>query len=473
MRQPLWIFQLLCLASTTFIAGCGSTPPPAGNTETTLLITADNNAQIPIFKFAINALTLVASDGSTVPVLTTPQLVELGSINGVARPLVTAQIPQGTYTSVKLTYGASTFVVIDRSGGPGTIDIGNYNIGPIQSASTTVTQTLATPLQITGSAMGLLFDLNIPQSTTYTPYFNGSSTVLQPGGGQTKLTPVYKLTGVTVAAQPTNLLNGRVEDVHGQVTANAAGAITMTSDSGATLSFTTGPSTVFAGPNGTTAPVAGSYVDVDAALQTDGTMLATLVQTEAASTAYDLVGQVMQYSLQQYVQSTGREQQGPNLPNTTGFYGDNVSFGSSTQFEIAWPNGVPPAGLSFTPALNTATLVVGQNVATPLTTPQYINNVIPTIGALTLEPQTFDGTIMATSTANGQTTYQVELFPNDLIALFGPSQTISVHVTSATQNISTTALAVGATARFRGLLFNDGGTLRLVASTIEDGVAGP
>jgi hypothetical protein len=440
------------------------------NTHATLLITSTNNAQIPIFKFNIQGLTLVASDGTAVPVLTSPQVVELGSINGVARPLVATDVPQGNYTSVKLSYGPSTFVVIDQSGGAGTTDTGNYNIGVAGNQTATVTLPLSTPLVIRGSAMGLLLNLNIPQSTTYVPYFAGS-TNLTPDGGNTTFTPVYSLSGVTLAAQPSTIQDGKVEDVHGQVTTNSNGVLTIASDSGTSLSFSTSSSTVYSGVNAAGAPTAGNFVAVDAALQADGSMLATSVQTEGTTQPYNLIGQVL-YSGQLELENTGREQQGPNLPNGTGFYGNNVMFSQTTPFVIAWPNGTAPAGLPFTPSLGPGSVGVGQNVATPVNAPQSVGNVIPVTAAVTLEPQTIDATVAAVSTVNGLTSYQVTLFANDLISIFGVSPNVVVYATAETHTITSSSLTSGSIGRFRGLLFNDGGTLRMVATEIEDGVPG-
>jgi hypothetical protein len=98
------VLTAVCIASSVllFSVGCssgsgvGSVP---ANTHARLLITATNNAKIPIFKFNIQTLTLLADDGTSVPILTTPQLVELGSISGVARPLVTTDVPQKTMSS--------------------------------------------------------------------------------------------------------------------------------------------------------------------------------------------------------------------------------------------------------------------------------------------------------------------------------------------------------------------------------------
>lgn len=465
----------VCTASSVllFLVGCasggGSGSVPA-NTHAMLLITATNNAKIPIFKFNIQTLTLLADDGTSVPILTTPQLVELGSISGVAHPLVAVDIPSKTYVSAKVAYGPSTFAVIDRSGGPTDIDTGNYNIGPPTAAPLTVQLKLTTPLVVTGSSMGILLNLNIPQSTTYTPFLDGSST-LAPGGGQTSFNPVFSLSAVLLAANPSTLQDGKVEDVHGQVTASSGSALTITTDSGSSLTFDTSSSTIFAGASGSAASPIGSFVDVDAVLQADGSMLATHIQTEGTSQQYDMIGQALEYS-NQILASSGREQQGPNLPNGTGFFDNNLEINSATQFEISWPSGAAPTGLPFTPTLNAGSILPGQNIATPIAALQSVGTVYPVSAIVTLEPQTINGTVAAISNVSGQTSYQITLFNDDLIALFGPTQTVVAYSTAETRTITTSPLSVGATVRVRGLLFDDGGVLRMVVSETEDGVPG-
>jgi hypothetical protein len=456
------------------LAGCASGPSapaaPTGNTHATLLITATNDAKIAVFKFNLQSLTLVSSTGAQVPILTAPQLVELGSISGVAHPLVAIDVPQGIYSSVKLTYGPSTFVVIDRSAGPDTTSIGNYNVNTTGGQPTTADLSLTAPLNVTGNTIGLLLNLNIPKSTTFTPFYDGSSTAFAPGGGQTTFTPVLSLSAITPAATPSTLQDGKVEDIHGQVTANAGGLLSIAADDGASFSFTTSSSTLFAGPNSTANPPIGSFVDIDAALQSDGSMLATNVQTEATTQIYNMVGQAVEYTQQTYLTNTGREQQGPGLPNGTGFYNNNILLTSSSQFAIAWPSGAAPGGLPFTPAFDQNSIMPGQNFATPLNALQTTGNVIPPANVVTLEPQTINATVVAVSTTNGQTSYEVNLAGDDLITIFGPGQQVVVHATAATHNIATSPLTSGSIVRFRGLLFNDGGTLRMVATTIEDGV---
>ena len=181
---------------------------------------------------------------------------------------------------------------------------------------------------------------------------------------------------------------------------------------------------------------------------------------------------MLQYTEQQYLQNTGREQQGPNLPNGTGFYSENVQLAVPPQFQIAWPRGAAPSGLPFTPSVTASNIVPGQNVATPVPTLEELtsNDAIPVAPTVTLEPQTIDATVAGVTTANGETTYQVNLFANDFLALFGPSTSVTVHVTPETHSLTSSSLASGSVARFRGFLFNDSGTLRLVATEILDGV---
>jgi hypothetical protein len=66
----------------------------------------------------------------------------------------------------------------------------------------------------------------------------------------------------------------------------------------------------------------------------------------------------------------------------------------------------------------------------------------------------------------------VTLFPDDLTAIFGKTESVTVYATADTHTITTIPLASGTVGRFRGLLFNDGGTLRMVAREVEDGVPG-
>jgi hypothetical protein len=48
---------------------------------------------------------------------------------------------------------------------------------------------------------------------------------------------------------------------------------------------------------------------------------------------------------------------------------------------------------------------------------------------------------------------------------------VQVYVNGSTQMLNSTPISIGNVARFQGLLFNDGGTLRMVCMQVSDGVA--
>jgi hypothetical protein len=140
--------------------------------------------------------------------------------------------------------------------------------------------------------------------------------------------------------------------------------------------------------------------------------------------------------------------------------------------------------LPFAATFNAANMVDGQNVLfsthaqrdaqgfPPLPTPAT---------TATLLPQTIDGTVSATSSSGGFTTYTVTLATYDLFPLLAvqPGQTtlltapntVIVYADSNTQMLNTTPPAVGSVLRFNGLVFNDNGTLRMDCAQVNDGVA--
>jgi len=122
--------------------------------------------------------------------------------------------------------------------------------------------------------MGLLLDLQVSQSATF------SSCDLQ--GAASTITPAFNLTAFAISSQPTNLENGKASGIDGQISALSTGgnAFSMVTADGAKLSLNTSSRTVYQGVPGFSALVAGMAVDLDVALQTEGTLLATRVTVE-------------------------------------------------------------------------------------------------------------------------------------------------------------------------------------------------
>lgn len=138
-------------------------------------------------------------------------------------------------------------------------------------------------------------------------------------------------------------------------------------------------------------------------------------------------------------------------------------------------------GLPFAPMFNATSIFSGQNVSVsahavaPMSGPTYVPAT-----TITLVPQTINGTVTAVGSEGSFTTYTVSLAAYDLISALAiqsgqttattdPSSVV-VYVDSNTHQLNTRQLAVGNVFRFRGLLFNDSGTLRLDCAQASDGV---
>ncbi len=139
--------------------------------------------------------------------------------------------------------------------------------------------------------------------------------------------------------------------------------------------------------------------------------------------------------------------------------------------------------LPFTPSFTAANMVPGQSVLVTSHASSPLNNgsaVVP-VSTVTLEPQTINGTIASVSTSGSFQVYLVTLAPYDLFpalanqpeqdVLLTQPNTVAVYVDMNTLNADQSSLGVGSLLRFHGLVFNDGGTLRMDCAEIATGVA--
>jgi hypothetical protein len=140
------------------------------------------------------------------------------------------------------------------------------------------------------------------------------------------------------------------------------------------------------------------------------------------------------------------------------------------------------ASLPFVATFTAATMVAGQNVyiSTPVFNYEAPPDYTGVATTITLEPQTLNGTVVATGTSGSFAVYTVQLAAYDLFPALAeqPGQTtllanpsfVQVYVDATTQHAGTTPAANGALLRFYGLVFIDGGTLRMDCGRIDDGV---
>jgi hypothetical protein len=490
-RQPFrfssFSSSLVLLALVAASTGCGSgrmssssAPTLTGNTSVTLLLTSTANDQLSQFDINFSSISLTNQSGKTVNLFTTLQNPEFIHLNGKAEPLLTVNVPQDIYTSATATIGNSGFTCVAFDPSSNGLDLAEFAYGSTPSSQVTVN--MPTPITITGVAMGLSLDMQVSQSATYS---------ICGAGGTYSITPTFNLAPVAFSpplAEPS--LEGQIASVDAagnSFTMALAGgemlAPNTASANGATLSIKTDNSTLYQGIKSFSSLTVGMLVDMDAAIQADGSQLATRITAEDADTTNLSVsaGPLLQLAASQpTLFAFGRQDQG--YLRSSGLAGDLMPYSSgSAVFQVSGRFSNLQA-LPFVPSFEAANLFAGQNVyvtshATTLSPgPTYFPAT-----TVTLIPQTINGTIGAVGSDGGFTTYTVALASYDLIPSLAvqPGQTtvltdpsnVVVYVDGNTQMLNTTPLAAGSLLRFNGLLFNDNGTLRMDCGQVNDGVA--
>jgi hypothetical protein len=496
MRAQLSPFAYRCSRFSRFVpplvlslamlvaAGCGSggngmKPTVSPNTTVVVLASSTANDQLFQFSLTLQNLTLTGQSGQTVSLLANPASDEFIHLNGHVEPIATVSVPQGTYTSAAAMLSEAFPACAGQAAGSLLMDeaLGGLN-GPT-AASIEPMQ----PITVTGTAMGLVLDLQVSDTA---PFNGGCSSSLT---NAVTVTPTFSLTPMSIAAQPTNSANGKmlgVEGLIGSVSADGsgftAGALYSMNEGTNTpkwqVSVTNG--TVFQGVGSTSGLTAGMPIDMDLVIQPDGSLQATRVavydsDTTNLSLAFGppiAIYPTGAYQAVYPVLNTLQVEQDGYLSSLIGLY----SLSGATPHisgQLANLQSLP-----FPATFDSANLVDGQNILFSTHAPSGAFQPLTTI---TLLPQTIDGTVSAVSNEGSFTTYTVTLAPYDLFpnlaaqpgqtTLLTNPNTVVVYADNNTQMLNSSAVSVGGLFRFYGLVFNDSGTLRMDCAQVNDGVA--
>jgi hypothetical protein len=491
VRQSTAAFLSLSFLSLSaaFLSGCAggsssSAPPLAGNTPVTVLASSTANDQFSGLTLNITGITLANKEGKTVSLLTSPLNVEFMHLNGGVEPLTTVSVPQDVYTSATISIidGVPLCTADSTSGS----NPGLYTASVDSAQPAGVTVNLPQPITVTGTGMGLELNLQVSQSTNYVDCRG-----IVYGALPFSLTPTFNVAPVAFAAQPTNNTNGKATGLRGLIETVATGGTSFsvtgdfgTSVSGPTWQVTSNSNTVFQGVTGASQLVAGIPVDMDVAIQADGTLAATRVavyDTTPSTLSFtrgppNLVSAMISPPVSEpIVDALNVEEQGPaflGLESAAVAYDfANATFQISGQMTNV-------STLPFTASFDAANMVSGQNLF--ITTHSTEKSGYLSAATLSLIPQTLNGTVSAISSSGNFTTYTVglaayDLFPNLAVQpgqatlLTNPSNVIA-YADSNTQMLNTNPPAVGSVVRINGLVFNDNGTLRMDCAQISDGV---
>lgn len=487
---------LLPFAATLAIwmTGCGTAPSSgsalSGYTTVAIQLSAKANDQLVQYTTQIASISLTNQAGKTTTIFSTPTNVDFIPANGNAYPLFLVQVAQDVYTSASISMATPNFryTFLDSTGSDNTVNYTYIGATPVPVI------VLPQPVTISGSSMGLQLSLDVSKSLVIGNYRSPSTSTFT--GNPTLDLSVFPLT-----AGATNPLNGKCIGLIGQITAMSLANNTMTvtlagdgaiaplsvSPFGAYMtgaSFTVQLSSVtqYQGVAAASGLSIGDFVNVDLALQPGGYYIATRVEVQDATTT-NVTTNLVQYSSAKYsaLGSMSIQYQGLQLEATDAGNAFSFLYDGSTKFQTsARLGGI--TGLPFTPTFSSTTMVAGQNVSVgalsyPLTGSTFS---LPT--SVTLLPQTIDAVITGVATSGGYTIYTASLAGYDpIVQLNGPPinpnaipvanpNIVQVYVSSSTSLLNTTQLVTGGTFRFNGLLFDDAGTLRLVAFQVSDGV---
>jgi len=482
------IVPIAIVVAVAITTGCGSGgtssggPKLTGNTSVTLVVSSTANNELSRFGIGLTGITLTNQSGKTVTLFATPQgtdqVSEFIHVNGGADPLLTVSVPQDVYTAATVDVGRSYFACVTRVPAGG-IEIHFFGYGTTSdnAPQTNVTVDLPSPITISGDSMGLSLDLQVAQSATY-------SSCYDPNGQYTfSIQPTFALSPLTFSSQPTNPRNGKVRQLGGQIGAigTSGNSLTLALPEGPrNLSINANGNTVYQGVGSFSGLAVGMFLDMDVAIQRDGSLLASRIAVADPVAVDMLKGSVLFVSPYQ-----------PAIPEPSAEFFNQASQGAEP-IPLAWPYGTASSlfqisgeihnlqSLPFVAAFDGSNMVAGQQVFVSSQSTQINAGVDPVATTITLMPQTINGTVVASAASGNFTDYTVSLAsynlfptlavqPGQTTLLANPSQ-VEVYVDSNTQKINTQPLAPGNTLRFYGLVFNDNGTLRMDCAQVNDGV---
>jgi hypothetical protein len=484
---------LTVLAAITITTGCGSAGGSSsgggqklsGNTSVAVLLSSTANDQLSEFGMVFQGLTLTSQSGKTVNLLPANQGTEFMVVNGTAAPFLAMSVPQDVYTSATATIGGAQFTCMTIAGpntnSPGSLVDSTYAYGYVPTANVTVN--LPSPITVTGASMGLSLDLLVSQSAAFSSCYPS---------GTYSITPTFNLTPFALSSAPTSPANGKVTQLEGEITAIAATsnsftlvppgvALTCPCPQPGTLTISANSSTVYQGISSFSALAVGTLVDMDGAIQPDGSALAVRLAAYDPAALNVMIGPLVYVSgqggLPFYL--LGRQQQGQDYSvqgQSLGIYSSSNAtvFQTSGQFSNV-------ASLPFPASFNGSNMVPGQNVAVySQAVADFYGGQYTAATTMTLMPQAINATVVSSSNSGSFAVYSVFLSPDDLFPTLAvqPGQNtlltnpgeVEVYVDSNTQKLNTMALAPGSTLRFNGLVFNDNGTLRMDCGQVNDGV---
>ena len=477
-RRVSVLFALLSVVQLPF-TGCGLTRVPSASSDPVpvatacvganaatqqvpLLLTSDANlGPLLAFELGINSIVLGDACGNSVTAYASPVEpyagntldFELTHLNGVSEPITIATVPQATYTTATVTYSDIQLAYPYPNNK-------NYNDSDNDPSPIPVQASLAGPVTVDGNGLLLTLDTLITQPIVLGPLGIGLPIITT--------TPAFTLAATRPIAAPTNDRNGAAR-LQGLIQSAQAGHLTVTNSAGLPLPVDTSSATVLQGLTSLTDLPLNVPVQVDLAAQSDGTLLATRLELENPNALgawngplvfTDPAGTYEGVVPRQWIQAANPLAVSNVYPSPFQFTPASVYQRTGAPYDVA--------DLPFTPVFQSvADVAIGQGLSvTWVAMPTFGNQAQTAALSATLVPRTFSGTISSLTAAPNYTVYTLQLAANDFLATLIQASSITAYTNAGTQ-LEDGLLSVGQAVNMHGLVYLDGGVLRLVCDQVR------
>lgn len=470
-RQKALQITSACLAFTLILAlsGCGGSnagttgtnpsPTPAAKTSVQVNMGDSPADWMLAFSMNITSMSLTGSNGSAT-VVSTSMPMEMMHLMGTMQPLAMINAPQGTYTGASITIGSATVMYMDST-----------TKAPVQatiSGPMTGTINFSSPITVGSTPMAMGFDLDLASSVTM-----GTN-------GSLSMNPVFHVTsGTQGSGNPMDFADGGIQQMMGSVSSVSASSFTMSSMQAAqNFTFMTNSSTVFDGTSMSTM-ASGMGVIVDATLQSDGSLMATRVQSMMGSGGVMGGGIITALTGQPPTSLTIVMQNGAGAGMMSSYFaaGATIDLSGSTTYEID-EDGMDMSGLPFTPSFDANHIYAGQSVM-PISSSGMMSGGMgggmmggnPLAGTITasevlLVPQGLTGTSTAAISSSATTSFTLTLPSDSAFTTLTGATSLTIFQQPQTTVTGTAPIASGSSVHAFGLLFFDAGQWKMVASRI-------
>ena len=410
------------------------------------------------FSMNISSMTLTGSNGNAT-VVSTSTPMEMMHLMGYMQPLAMVNAPQGNYTGATVTIGSATVTYVD----PTTKTVTQQSMqGPV-----TGNVTFSSPITVGSTPMAMSFDLDLASSIT------------QGSNGSFMMNPVIHVTsGAQGSGNPMDYADGGISEMMGSISSVSGSSFTMTSmQASGAFTFATNSSTVF---DGTTMGGMGNgmLVMVDATLQSDGSLLATKVQSMMGSGGMMGGGIITAETGQPPTSLTLVMQNGVGTGMMASYFaeGVTVNLSSSTTFEMN-EDGMSMSGLPFTPVFDAGHLYVGQSVM-PISSGGMMSGSggmgggmmggTSMAGSITasnvaLMPQGMTGTAAVSLTGGTASSFTMTLPSDSAFTSLTGATSVTVFQQASTIMEGGSSIASDTAMHAFGLLFYDAGQWKMVA----------